>query len=161
MQDYLQYSLGRTAELGFAAAPLSLWTGQYLTGLIDNSGLPTSIVIYEMPAERHGGGYFADWPSLFATLTPAFLTGAGWNPALGQDLPQTFQAYVTQTQAYAAYAIAAMAPLVDEGAPGAPQAWSWLYTNVYQPMPWSQDPSWDIVPRTDANTLPAQSTVLQ
>jgi hypothetical protein len=58
-----------------------------------------------------------------------------------------------------------MGMLVNAGVSGASRAYSWLQTNVYQPIGtsggWAQDPSWDIRPRTDHNALPPQPTTPQ
>ncbi len=164
MQWYTQYCLGRAAELGFAAAPLAQWSGQWLTGLINSSGLPIGITFYEVPAEAKGGGFPATYAAWLALFNPAYLTGAGWNPSLGVDLPQYF-ANNLYAQGRPAYAMAALAPLVDQGAAGAAQAWMWMDANVRRPIaaatagaPFSQDPSWAIVPRTDKNVLPPWPT---
>jgi hypothetical protein len=165
MQWYVQYALGRLTELGFDTDQLSQWTGQYLIGMID-SAYPQAISMYEIPVEQLGGGFYPTYTALYASLEPAYLTGIGWNAALGNTLSQYFAIYNMQPQGYVAYAEAGLAPLVDEGAPGAAQAWQWMHTNVYQPIaasasPWSSDPSWAIVPRTDTNALPPQPTAPQ
>jgi len=168
MHWYSLYCLGRAAELGFASQSFQKYTGQWLTDLIDNSGLPTGISFYEVPSEVKGGGFPATYAAWLALFNPAYLTGTGWNPALGMDFPQYFASNL-YSQGRPAYAMAALAPLVDEGAAGASTAWSWMAANVQAPiaaassagLPWSQDPSWNIVPRTDANALPAQPTALQ
>jgi hypothetical protein len=174
---YTQYCLGRAAELGFASGPLAQWTGQFLTGLINNSGLPIAITVYEAPAEVEGGGFpatYAAWLALFTSsansATNQYLSCSGTMPS-GQLCLQDYFAANLYAQGRPAYAMAALAPLVDEGAAGATQAWTWLDTNVRRPIaaateatsgpPWSEDPSWDIVPRTDTNVLPTQPTARQ
>ena len=74
-QWYLHYALGRVAELGFAAEPLSLWSGQYPIGMINNSGLPILVTQYEMPVEQKGGGFFPTWPAVIKALTPGWVNG--------------------------------------------------------------------------------------
>jgi hypothetical protein len=174
MHWYSLYCLGRAAELGFAAGPFQEYTGQLLTGLINSSGLPTVIAAYEVPAEIAGGGFPATYPAWLALFTSSansasnqFLTCSGTMPS-GQLCLQDYFASNLYAQGRQAYAMAALAPLVDAGAAGAAQAWAWMDKNVRQPIaattagtPFAQDPSWDIVPRTDANVLPAQSAVLQ
>ncbi|HTV44238.1 MAG TPA: hypothetical protein VMF05_02885 [Stellaceae bacterium] len=166
MQWFVQYSLGRANELGFAALPLSLQSGQYLIGMINTSGEPMLIANYETPVEQAGGGFLPNWPSVLATFVPSWITGVDWTGTSDQgDLPEAFASNDTP-QGYDANAMAALAPLVDEGAPGAAQAWAWMTANVYTPVldsgySWTTDPSWAIVPRTDDNTLPPQPTTPQ
>jgi hypothetical protein len=74
-QWYLHYALGRVAELGFAAEPLSLWSGQYPIGMINNSGLPSLVMQYEMPVEQTGGGFFPTWSAAIGALTPGWVNG--------------------------------------------------------------------------------------
>jgi len=172
MQWYVQYAIGRIHELGFADGPLALHSGAYLTNEINISGYPELIAAYIMPTNFVGPGQIATWPDLIADLTPAYLTGTNWAASCGSDctsqgpLPSYF-ARGLYSQGYQAYAQAALAPLVDQGAVGAAQAWSWVKANVHDPlmaltMPggpaYESDPSWDIVPRTDTNALPAQPT---
>jgi hypothetical protein len=168
MEWYVGYALGRATELGFAAGPLTRVHGQFELSLINNSGVPTGIAIYEMPIERYGGGFFPTWASLFASMEPAFLTGNGWtgNARGIMDLPVYFASKLT-SQGYDAYAMAALAALVNQKEAGAAPAWQWMNTNVNQAIAganpgygynWSEDPCWDIVPRTDTNALPPQPT---
>jgi hypothetical protein len=172
---YSIYSLGRAAELGFAAVPFQEYSGAWLTGLINNSGLPTIIAAYEVPSEKAGGGWttsFTDWFSLFTSSanssTNQFLTCSGTMPS-GQLCLHDYFAAQMQPQGRTAYAMAALAPLVDEGAPNAATAWGWMQTNVQAPTAagaagagtFATDPSFDIVPRTDSNVLPSQPTALQ
>ncbi len=73
MQWYTQYSLGRAKELGFAAGPLALATGNFLTGMIDNSGYPELIASYELPVGT-GNTILKTWPAMIAEMAPAYLT---------------------------------------------------------------------------------------
>jgi hypothetical protein len=173
MQWYVQYSLGRAAELGFAAGPLALHTGQFLIGLINNSGYPELVANYEEPSADSSGNWIASWPAYVATYQPAFLTGTGWNYGNGGD-PLSCDWNGTgcnnsgvgseqYPQGYEAYASAALATLADEDAPGAAQAEAWMQPNVYAAIgaQWATDPSWAIIPRTDTNVLPPQPTTPQ
>jgi hypothetical protein len=162
MQWYTQYALGRAAELGFAAAPLTRSTGQYLTGMIDRSGHPKMIASYHLPVAQKPGGMIASWPGLVAALDEPWLTGADYTGGSAQGAVPTSFTQELYDQGYDMYASAALALLVDEHAPGAVQAESWIVSNVYRPLiingGLATDPSWAIVPRTDHNSLPPEPT---
>ena len=162
MQWYDFYSFGRVAELGFAATPLNKWTGDYLLGMINNSGIPQLVAQYQIPVEKTGGGFFPTWAATIAALQPAFLNG---NESDG-GLPAYFAANLFN-QGREVWATPGLAMLVDEGAAGAAQAWQWWTTNVYAIVnspaaaggsAFDLVPTWAIVPRTDTNTLPPQPT---
>jgi hypothetical protein len=166
MQWYLQYALGREAELGFAAKPLQLYSGVYPIGLVNSSGQPWAINTYQMPVEQAQGGFLAGWPQVFATLTAPYLspTGVLIDPANSQPSgrangPAAFAADLG-VEGYPLYLLGGMAMLDDAAAPGAAQAWAWLQANVETPAMSGllTAPKWAIVPRTDANVLPAQPT---
>ena len=152
--------------MGFAAAPLQLYSGAYPLGLINSSGQPWAINVYQMPVERAGGGFLASWPALLATLTPQYLspTGTPVDPATGQPSglangPTAF-ANDLGVESYPLYLLGGVAMLDDAGAPGAAQAWSWMKANVENgagPALFAM-PKWAIVPRTDTNPLPPQPT---
>jgi hypothetical protein len=166
MQWYVQYALGREAELGFAARPLQLYSGAYPLGLLNSSGQPWAINVYQMPVEQAGGGFLATWPALFAALTPQYLspTGTPVDPATGQPSglangPTAF-ADDLGVESYPLYLLGGVAMLDDAAAPGAAQAWSWMKANVENgagPALFAM-PKWAIVPRTDTNALPPQPT---
>jgi hypothetical protein len=156
MNWYLQYALGREAELGFAAKPLQLYTGQYPIGMINASGYPILTALYEQPVEKKGGGFLPDWPSVIATLDPTWLNGT----RASVNLPMYF-AENNASDGRNAYLVPGMAMLVDQNAAGAAAAWSWMQANVYSKVPdFSSDPKWAIVPRTDNNVLPPQPTTM-
>jgi hypothetical protein len=167
MAWYLQYALGRQAELGFAAKPLQTYTGAYPISLINTSGQPWGIDIYQMPVEQSAGGFLNGWPAVFATLTPQYLspTGVLVDPATGQPSgrPNGLAAFAGDLgiEGYPLYLLGGMAMLDDAGAPGAAQAWAWMKANVETPAEPAllSAPKWAIVPRTDTNVLPAQPTV--
>ena len=146
MQWYLLYALGRVKELGFADGPLLTWSAAYLTGMIDNSGVPELINVYQMPVERAGGGFLATWPAVLASLTPTYRS---------TKLPANF-ANDLGADGYLAYAVAAGAMAADE--PSGAEAWSWLKRNVAARIAFASAPKWNLVPRTDNNVLPAQPT---
>ncbi|HEY3910671.1 MAG TPA: hypothetical protein VGM07_12380 [Stellaceae bacterium] len=163
MQWYVQYALGRAAELGFAAGPLALSSGQYLIGMVNSTGYPMLIGSYVTPTWTTSG-QISSWPQFVALFTPQFLTGNGWS-GFGSSVQgpiTTFFFNQLYSQGYDMYAAAALATLVDDGAPGAAQAETWVGANVYQPLvangSLEADPSWAIVPRTDENTLPPRPT---
>jgi hypothetical protein len=166
MQWYLQYALGREAELGFAAKPLQLHSGAYAIGMINSSGEPWMINTYQLPVEQQGGGFLATWPALVATLAPQYLspTGVPFNPATGQPSGlnniQVAFAGDLGVEGYPLYLLGGMAMLDDAAAPGAAQAWSWMKANVENGAGSAlfAAPKWAIVPRTDTNPLPPQPT---
>lgn len=175
MHWYSIYVLGRVNELGFAAKPFQEYSGEWLTDLINNSGVPTIISVYESPAEIKGGGFPATdaaWLALFTNSansgTNQFTTCSGTMPSGQLCLADYFTSNL-QPQGREAYAMAALAPLVDAGAPGASTAWTWMNNVVRAGIAagtggngtFTTDPSWDIIPRTDSNVLPPQNTTLQ
>ena len=168
MEGYLIYSLGRVAELGFAARPIQLYTGVYPITAITSTE-PWIINAYNIPAEKVGSTWYSGWPDVFSDLTPQYLspTGVLIDAATGADSGyanlQTAFAGDLNTEGYPLYQLAGTAMLDDAGAPGAAQAESWLQTNVVAPAlvfgdPLAGNPKWDIAPRTDSNTLPAIPT---
>ena len=166
MQWYVQYAIGREAELGFAAGPLQVYSGAYPVGLVNNSGQPWMVNVYQMPVEQATGGFLANWPAVIGTLTPQYLspTGVLVNPTTGTPTgrangPSAFAADLG-VEGYPLYLLGGMAMLDDAGAPGAAQAWSWMKANVETPAAagLAAAPKWAIVPRTDSNTLPAIPT---
>ncbi|HEY3912275.1 MAG TPA: hypothetical protein VGM07_20675 [Stellaceae bacterium] len=164
MQWYVQYSIGRAAELGFAAGPLVAYSGQYLINEINVSGYPKLVGAYLMPTSFEGSGPIRSWPALIADLSPSYLTGVGWAGTTNAGPIATFFNTQLYPQGYDAYVMAALSPLVDEAAPGAAQAEAWVKAHIHDPMvsngALERDPSWAIVPRTDRNTLPPQPTAL-
>lgn len=175
---YLQYALGRAAELGFAAGPLRAYTGQYPIGMILDSGYPHIISIYEIPVEFNAtnpsppptlsippGGYMDTWPKVLSGLTTAFLTGVNW-PSTGNngagDL-DTYFAHDLTDDGREIWLLPGMAMMQDAGDPRAAAAWAWFLPNVYQATPGSllaNDPKWCITPRADNNILPAMPTAI-
>jgi uncharacterized protein DUF3383 len=177
MEAYIGYALGRAQELGFNAGPLLGFVGEYETGLINSTGNPELIGNYEDPSATSANAWIASWSAYVATFETPFLTGNGYAGGSAQgSIPQQFGAPGAPAggegelyaQGYDAYHLAAVGMLVNAGVSGAPQAYSWMQTNVYQPIltsgngdPFTVDPSWDILPRTDKNVLSAQPTTPQ
>ena len=159
-QWYLHYALGRVAELGFAAEPLSLWSGQYPIGMINVSGLPILTAQYEMPVEQKGGGFFPTWPAVINALTPGWVNGPCASCSTVGGLPAAFLSGLA-ADGRQTWLTPGLAMLVDQDAPGAVAAWNWWKANVYSKVPdFGEDPKWAIVPRTDNNTLPPQPTTM-
>ena len=50
-QWYDQYAIGRVTELGFAAKPMQLYLGKYAIDMINVSGVPDMVALYESPVE--------------------------------------------------------------------------------------------------------------
>lgn len=183
MAWYLQYGLGRTTELGFAAGLLCNAHGQYPIGMILDSGTPHLIGAYEVPVEADAtplgayntspplplsvppGGFMTTWAQLVSGFTQAFLTGVGWqsswNGGAG-DLDQYF-ARELNDDGRPIWLMSGLAMMVDAGDLRALSAWEWFVPNVYQAISLAAlqgDPKWVIVPRTDNNILPAQPTFI-
>ena len=159
MQYYNIYGLGRAKEVGFAAEPLVAHTAQWLITMVNNSGYPTLLAMYEMPVEKNGGGFFASWRALVAALQPGWLTGQGWTPRISTatSLDQYF-ARNLNADGRQAWAIAAASQIAGE--PGGAQAWAWIERHVYTRITdWASHPGagpkWAVLPRTDRNLLPA------
>ncbi len=108
MNWYVAYAVGRAAELGFAAKPLALYSGAYLTGLI-NGPDPTLIAAYTLPTMLTTG-QITSFPALIASLATPWLTGVNYTGGSTQGpLPQQFRASL-YAQGYNAYALAALSP---------------------------------------------------
>ncbi len=166
MQWYDLYAVGRAAELGFAAAPLETYAAGFLNGLVDDSGHPELMSTYLFPTTDPDNNLVTAWPQVDRVYTSKFLTDT--NPA---DFPGAGSMSIQfskslYSQGYGAYASAASA-LVADLVPGAATnaMLRWMRANVTQPLmtngAFNYDPSWAIVPRNDANTLPAQPTAMQ
>jgi hypothetical protein len=158
---YVQYALGRLAELGFASQPIQFHTGQYILGIIGSSA-PMLVAQYEMPVEKAGGGWWATWPSLIAgALNPTWISGS----QSGGGLPAYFVSNLSASGRQV-WGTPGLAMLVDQNAPGAAAAWAWWNANVYSKVPvpgaipFNRDLRWPIVPRTDSNSLPPQPTTM-
>ena len=95
-----------------------------------------------------GGGFWPTWSAYYAGgADPTYL--ASLKSGFAAGLAGGRQLWVTPGLAMA----------VDDAIPGATTAWSWFDTNGYSlpnVVAWvNGDPRWAIVPRTDANVLPA------
>ena len=166
---YFKYGVGRATELGFAAKPWQLWTGQFPIGMINDSGLPSFVEQYiwspeqRDPATGASLGFYPTWAAMFAGFDPAYLDGSCGASCSGGEasLPVRFAGGNAPSGRHV-WLTPGLAMLVDAGAPGAPAAWNWWQTNVYSIVlahgGFGAYPNWAIVPRTDANVLPAQPT---
>ena len=166
MQQYVQYSLGRIAELGFAARPLQLYSGKFFDEILSSTN-PKTIAIYEDAPADNTGAYFPDWQTEMNTAAnPAWISGVGYTGVATTALP-TYWAANLVNNGRQVWGTPGIAMLVDAGDPSAPAEWAWWMANVYTPtanagptqgfaaMPW-----WNIVPRTDSNALPAMPTTI-
>ena len=175
MAWYLQYALGRVAELGFAAGPLRAQTGLYPVGMILDSGYPHLIGSYEVPVEYNytplgatsgesipPGGWMDTWAKVTGSLTPAFLTSVGWQSTWNSGAGDLDTYYAAQLQAdgRVIWLAGGLAMMVDAGDPRAATAWAWYKPTVYDAISLDSNPKWAIVPRTDSNVLPAIPTVV-
>ena len=155
---YLTYALARIEELGFAADPLRARHIQFAIGMI-NSSWPQLITVYHLPVASPRAWY-TNWSQVAGGFTTAFLTGNGWLPSQGRDLHGYFAANLSD-DGRQIWLMPGLAGAVSRGDPGAAPAWRWFLANVYRAIPSTQlkrNPKWAIVPRTDGNTLPIQST---
>ena len=149
MNSYMHYALGRAVELGF---PMQQIMAHYLAYSIAvaNSAHPEFLGAYTMGVQNPAGTFWPDLPSVFAAADPTYFASLAANFA-GSICCE-----------YAEWAGMGLAMAKDQGVPGAAAAWAWYYTNGYS-LPGSisnhnVDPRWAIVPRTDSNVLPPQST---
>lgn len=151
MNFYLEYAVGRTAELGFAVRPIQLQLGKLPIGIIASSQ-PWLLGVYTTGVEKTGGGWWLSWNDLIANgMDPTYVASLKTQWANG--LQGGRQTWVTP----------GLAMLVDAGARDAVAAWNWYKTNAYSVTPsayLARDPRWAIVPRTDANDLPPQPTAI-
>jgi hypothetical protein len=159
MMWYVQYTLGRLAELGFASRPNQLHSGRYIIGMIGSSA-PILVALYQIPVEKAGGGWWATWSDLIAKgMDSNYLDGGQARGGLPAYFRNNLSASGRQV-----WGTPGLAMLVDQNAPGAAAAWSWWKASVYSKVPGSHlvpftsDPRWAILPRTDRNVLPAQPT---
>ncbi len=159
MMWFVQYALGRAAELGFAGRPNQLHAGQYIIGMIGSTA-PFLVAQYQIPVEKAGGGWWATWPDLIGNaMDPTWISGS----RSGGGLPAYFRNNLSASGRQV-WGTPGLAMLVDQNAPGAAAAWSWWKANVYSEVggthlvPFTSDPRWTILPRTDRNVLPPQPT---
>lgn len=137
MQSYMQGSLGRAVELGFAAEKIRDFSGQFFISMINESNKPWLINDYLMPVIRKisvGGGFFQTWEEVISMIPSSYLASLE-------------NKYDGTTDGYSHYILQGMAYLVDAEVLGAMEAWKWLRDNVYLKTNFSTDPRWAIVPR--------------
>ncbi len=151
MQWYVQYAIGRAAELGFPMQAINGMSALFPIGMILDSGMPTLVGYYEDgPLGSGRTGWYSTWASWMTSLnlTPNCCGGGGF-PAYFMDNIASDGREVWLTPG--------LAMTVDQNQPRAAQAWAWFKANVYSKVPdFANDPKWAIVPRTDTNVLPAQ-----
>jgi hypothetical protein len=167
MLYYLEYELGRAAELGFQIGPVLTHSGAWLIGLINNSGWPWEIQnewIPDEPVMPPVVGQLSSWSAIGAMFQPGWLAPGG-----GQETQFT-ASLAAGTEGYAAYASAGTSELT--GLTGGPAAWTWVQTTIQQVIPWGSvlggaglttwtgDPTWDMTPCSPCQTLPAQPTAI-
>ncbi len=148
MHYYLMYGLARAKELGFAAGPLFSYSAEFLTGIVNDSGMPQMAGIYRIPNVLTPGAWATDWSSVLNAFSPTY-RATGITTDFSNGLSQGGNSYTAPASAAAALAL-------DE-ARGA-QSWAWFKQNVYPSVTGGSlgpDPRWPIVPRTDSNELPA------
>lgn len=141
MQYYTLYAIGRTAELGFPAEAILKKSATWLIGMINDSGNPGLLAVYQIPVEKRGGG-FMNWSELIASLTDQEVT------RLANILTKPFQ-----NEAYAVYAGPALSFMTKE--PGGEKAWAWYKANVYDKVAnFNLNPRWAILPRANYDLTP-------
>jgi len=152
MNAYAEYALGRAAELGFPVKQIQAQAELLPIGVIGSTA-PWMLNAYSMGPEKQGGGYWPTWA--------AYIAG-GADPTYVANLQS---AHSVASGAYAPTYGPGLAQAVDDGVPGAAAAWAWFQTNVYNVAlsagngTFAGDQRYAILPRTDTNVLPAQSTV--
>lgn len=169
MQYHANYGLGRALELGWPALPLLAAAAPWQTGVILGTPYPKLIAMYQMPTERNAcapgatamtappGGFFASWEEIVTAINPAWLTGEGWDQSSSTlDLDHYFAANL-HADGRQMWAAAALAMMVDQGLPGAAEAWAWFEANVYRAAPpegFRKNARWAVVPRQTPLALP-------
>ncbi len=155
MQNYFTFGVARARELGFAAGPLFSFNAVFNMGVTLDSGLPIMNGLIDMPAvSKATGDWYKNWPAVAAALWPGYRNGSSTTVFPG-GLPGYYasQGYSESYEA-AAHAVAALAL----GEPRGDRNWAWHKANdpgITNNAPYSPDPRWAFVPRTDANVLPA------
>lgn len=91
MQWYDQYAIGRIAELGFAAKPIQLALGAYPISMIEDSGIPKMVSLYESPVEMTSSA-FNGWIA-GNTLTVAAINGTAVTPSPPISIGEAVTAY--------------------------------------------------------------------
>ena len=156
MGEYFMDGIGRCAELGFACRALQNYTAQYFLGIIATNY--KLLATYDIPTASNAGAPYTDWAQVIASMTNAYLTGTGFVQTGSAALPALWGNGGVGTRE--SWLQPGYAMMVDQGIPGA--SWGWWLANVYNPSgggpAQAGDPIWSIVPRTDNNALPAQST---
>lgn len=152
MQWYVQYAIGRAAELGFPMQAINAFSAQFPVGMILDSGMPVLVANYEDgPLGSGTTGWLTTWPSWMTSLNLA--------PNCCGQTTGGFPAYFTNnlnSDGRPVWLTPGLAMAVDQGQPRASDAWLWFKTNVYAKVPdFGNDPKWAIVPRTDGNVLPS------
>lgn len=169
MQYHVNYGLGRALELGWPVLPLLAAAAPWQTGVILATPYPQLVAMYQMPTERNAcapgatamtappGGFFASWDELLTAINPAWLSGEGWDQSSSTlDLDHYFAANL-HADGRQMWAAAALAMMVDQGLPGAAEAWAWFEANVYRAAPqegFCKNARWAVVPRATPLALP-------
>ncbi len=155
MGDYLDYALGRGAELGYPTNSLVTWAAPHLIGpLTDPTYNPYLAGAYSTPLINTSGAWYSTW----AQVLGAYLTsGCGVANPNGGSYTGNCQTETTWTasrtgtndqynpDADVQPQIAAMAMLAGEANGGA--AWNWVATHLEGLTSLNSDYKWFILPR--------------
>jgi hypothetical protein len=151
MQWYIQYAIGRAAELGFPMGAINTMSAKFPVGMILDSGMPILTGVFEdSPLAPGTASWYKTWAGWISALnlTPTCCGGSGFPAYFASNLA---------SDGREVWLTPGLAMTVDQNQPRATQAWAWFQANVYQKVPdFTNDPKWAIVPRTDSNVLPAQ-----
>ena len=152
MNFYMEYALGRAVDLGFPMKQIQAHYEQLPIGIIA-SPYPEMLNAYTVSMSSPSLAYYTDWTTMVTT---------GEDPTYEANLKSGFTASLGD-YVYASLVAGGLASAVDNAVPGASAAWAWYKPNVYDILSSNGtnalDPKWAIVPRTDNNVLPPQSTV--
>ena len=154
MNYYLSYALGRCIELGFPMTAVKNHYDQFQIGIISS---PTPQFLSAYNAYTYDG-------TTNTQQTYAGMVNPSWYASgIAAGWVSNFATDATYPTGYANYVGPGLAMGVDDGVTGGAAAWSWWNTNAYSLSAYHTNaignPQWAIIPRTDANVLPAQSTV--
>lgn len=136
-QNFLLWSLGRAAELGYPATALKSWLATNIIGqLTDPSYSPYLIASYRLPTVRLSDSQcFSTWAGVKTGYLSSF------------DPVASFNNYLTDAEhGYSVIAIAATSQVANE--PGGGAAWSWIAQNALTASVLNDNPKWAIVPRS-------------
>jgi hypothetical protein len=133
-QAFVVMALGHLVELGFDAAELKTWAGQFHITMLTSPGIdPRHVADYSTPTKAidGNGAFFNSWQSAFANWP-------NWAPLWGQLQGDLNHGYPNIVNAAVSF---------TTKDPGGAAAWQWFWSSNYVARSWSDNPKWAILPR--------------